>query len=90
MANLQELLVASALITTCESICTKGLLPESEEQNLRELIARCCRAFNVPSIAERVQSNVVDIEYARMVEAVTRGDWGMSTVTANECGRETK
>lgn len=73
MATLTELLAASALIVTCESICASGMLPEEEERDIRILIAKCCRAFNVPSIAERSQLNVLELsEYGKTVEAVAR------------------
>lgn len=70
MASLNELWAASALIVTCEKLISSGKLSEVDERNLRLLIARCCRAFNVPSIAERPIDD--DLTYARMVEAVTR------------------
>lgn len=51
--SLQQLLAASALIVTCERLVASGALAETEEQNLRVLIAKCCRAFEISSIAER-------------------------------------
>jgi len=53
MAELQQLLAASALLVTCEKIAGSGVLPEHEEQDLRRLIARACKAFEIPTIAER-------------------------------------
>lgn len=50
---LQQLLAASALIVTCEKIVAAGWLPETEERNLRLLIGRACRAYQITSIAER-------------------------------------
>jgi hypothetical protein len=52
-ASLQQLLAASALIVTCEKIVGSNWLPEAEEQNLRVLITRCCRAYGLATIAER-------------------------------------
>lgn len=51
--NLQQLLAASALIVTLERIASSGILPENEEMNVRILICRACRVFEIPSIAER-------------------------------------
>jgi hypothetical protein len=51
-ATLQQLIAASALITTCEKILRSGVLPEGDEQNLRELIVKCCRAFEIAPLAE--------------------------------------
>jgi hypothetical protein len=52
-ANLQQLLAASALIVTCERLASSGLLDEQQEGELRILICRACRAFEIPTIAER-------------------------------------
>ncbi|MDB5584848.1 MAG: hypothetical protein JWR80_10024 [Bradyrhizobium sp.] len=77
MADLRELLAASALITTCEKIAGSGFLPEADEQALRLVIAKACKAFEFPSIAERGPSCVIQIgdhdpEYRRTVESVAR------------------
>ena len=52
-ANLQQLLAASALIVTLERIASAGILAESDEADIRRLIVRACRAFEIPTIAER-------------------------------------
>ena len=57
--SLQQLLAASALITTCERICAMGYLPENEEQDIRVLIARASRAFQIDTIAERSASRPI-------------------------------
>lgn len=54
--NLQQLLAASALLVSAERIASSGILPESEEAELRLLICRVCRAFSIPTIAERGQT----------------------------------
>jgi hypothetical protein len=55
MASLQELLAATALIVTCEKIAASGVLSEQDEQALRLILAKACRTFEIPSIAERPQ-----------------------------------
>lgn len=79
MASLQELLAASTLIVTCEKLIALGRLPEQDEQALRIILVKVCRAFQMPTIAERdpERSNVVSIgdhdpEYRRTIETVTR------------------
>jgi hypothetical protein len=52
-ADLQQLLAASALIVTCERLASSGRLSEQEESEIRILICRACRAFNIPTVAER-------------------------------------
>lgn len=59
--QLQQLLAASALLVTCERLVGSGRLPEDEEKNLRLLIVRVCRAFEIPTIAEREYSNVINL-----------------------------
>lgn len=60
--SLQQLLAASAAVVTLEKIASSGVLPESEEQNVRVLIVRICRTFTFDSIAERVEfDNVVSL-----------------------------
>jgi hypothetical protein len=61
MATLQQLLAASALLVTCERLVGTGKLPEADEQELRMLIVRVCRAFDIPTIAEREFNNVVNL-----------------------------
>jgi hypothetical protein len=61
MASLQELMAASALVVTLERIASRGILPADEEANIRLLICRACRAFEIPTIAER-PSNVAVFE----------------------------
>jgi hypothetical protein len=53
MASLNELLAASALIVTCEKLCALGELPEADEQNLRVLILKACKAFEIAPLVER-------------------------------------
>ena len=50
---LQQLLAASALVMTLERIASSGVLPEQEEQDIRLLICRACRVFEMPTVAER-------------------------------------
>lgn len=52
-ANLQQLLAASALIVTCERLASSGILPDEQEAEIRVLICRACRAFEIPTVAER-------------------------------------
>ncbi len=52
-ANLQQLLAASALVVSCENICRAGLLPIEDEQKLRVLILKACKAFEITPLAER-------------------------------------
>ncbi|QPF86993.1 hypothetical protein IC762_12135 [Bradyrhizobium genosp. L] len=75
--NLQQILAASAMITTLERICSSGVLSERDESETRLMIYRACKAFSLPSVAERTSSNVIqigdhDIEYRQTIEAVTR------------------
>ena len=51
--GLQQLLAASALIITLERIASSGILPENDEADIRRMIVRACRAFEIPTIAER-------------------------------------
>lgn len=60
--NLQQLLAASALVVKCEKLCASGVLPESEEQTLRYLIIKVCKAFEIPTIAERPANNNADMD----------------------------
>ena len=68
--QLQQFLAANALIVTCEQIVGDGLLPEAEEQVMRLLIAKCCKAFEIPSIAERVPAN--DTSFDSQLDLITR------------------
>lgn len=68
-SDLQQLLAASALIITLERIASSGVLSHADERDARLLICRACRAFSIPSIAER-PSNVIDLETA--TEALVR------------------
>lgn len=61
-ANLQQLLAASALVVKCEKLCGSGVLPESDEQTLRFLIVKVCKAFEIPTIAERPANNNADMD----------------------------
>jgi len=51
--TLQQRLAASCLIVTCEKICTNGYLPADQEQALRVLIIKACKAFEIAPLAER-------------------------------------
>lgn len=51
--DLTQLLAASVMVLQLERIASSGMLPEDEEAKLRKLICRACRAFDIPSIAER-------------------------------------
>lgn len=58
--GLQQLLAASAMIVSLEKIAAAGVLPEAEEQKIRVLIIQACRAFEIPSIAERPAPHLVE------------------------------
>ncbi len=60
-AGLQQLLAASALIVTLERIASRGILPDNEEADIRVLICRACRAFDIPTIAERHVDSVPQV-----------------------------
>jgi hypothetical protein len=51
--SLRQLLAVSALIVSSEKIAARGILPEHEERELRELIVRVGNVFGMDSIAER-------------------------------------
>jgi hypothetical protein len=53
MASLNELVAASALIVTCEKIVAGGFLPEKDEQSLRVILIKACKAFEIAPLAER-------------------------------------
>lgn len=57
-APLQQLLAASALIVTLERIASSGVLAENDEADARRLICRACKAFELPTIAERPVAEV--------------------------------
>lgn len=61
-ATLQQLLAVSALVVKCEKLCGSGVLPEADEQTLRFLIAKVCKAFEIPSVAERPANNNADMD----------------------------
>jgi hypothetical protein len=67
--NLQHRLAASALISTLERICSSGVLSPEDECDARLLIARSCRAFSIPTIAERV-IQVGDHDEERILDLV--------------------
>lgn len=75
-ATLQQLVAASALITKCEKLCAQGLLPESDEQTLRYLLTKVCRAFEIPTLAERpANSNAnPDQQLSLVAQEMGRGD----------------
>lgn len=52
-ANLQQLLAASNLIVFAERMASSGRLTEEEEKDVRLMVCRVCKAFNIPTIAER-------------------------------------
>lgn len=59
--DLQQLLAASACIVTLERIASSGILPDEEEASVRVLICRACRAFEIPTIAERPIADVPQV-----------------------------
>lgn len=65
--SLQQLLAASALIVSLERIVSSGLLPENEEADIRRLICSACRAFEIPTVAERTPTQDHVFELARTV-----------------------
>lgn len=64
--TLTHLMAASAMATALQKICCSGVLPEAEEQNLRVLVVRSCRAFQIPTIAE------LPVEPARPIREFVR------------------
>jgi len=64
--TLLQLVAASALIETIEKQCRDGIHPEAEEMRLRELIAKACHAFKIPTIAEREYSEVIGLVHREM------------------------
>lgn len=61
MADLTQLLAASALILKLENHASSGLLSFEDEIDTRVLIVRACKAFGLDQMAERPVSNVIDI-----------------------------
>lgn len=61
-ANLQQLLAASACIVSLERIASSGVLPESDEAQVRQIICRACRAFQIPTLAERPANSNADLD----------------------------
>lgn len=55
--RLQQLLAASALVVFCERLAREGKLAERDETFLRELTVKVCRAFEIPTLAERPVAN---------------------------------
>ena len=51
--SLRQLLAVSAIIVSAEKIASSGVLPLSEEIELRELIVRVCGVFGMDTVAER-------------------------------------
>lgn len=63
------------LVGVCEGIAGSGLLNEDTEKLLREYIADACKAFGIPSVAERPSARVIQIgdhdpEYAQTIDIV--------------------
>ena len=56
---LHQQLAASSLIVFCEKIAGSGNLPEPDEITLRELIVKVCRAYDMPTVAERPARSLV-------------------------------
>jgi hypothetical protein len=63
MADLQELLAVSAMVTSCEQIVAAGVLPEAREAELRILIVRVSRAFGMPTVSERTPTPAANTNY---------------------------
>lgn len=51
--TLLQIVAASALVETLEKQCRDGIHSEPEEMRIRSLVVRACRAFEMPTIAER-------------------------------------
>ncbi|MCK7474044.1 MAG: hypothetical protein MZV49_12135 [Rhodopseudomonas palustris] len=49
------------LVTQAEIAVETGRLSENHELRLRHRIARCCKLFDIPSIAERADSSKVEV-----------------------------
>jgi hypothetical protein len=52
-ASLQQLLAASNLLVFAERMASSGRLSEQEEADVRLMIVRVCKAFDIPTLAER-------------------------------------
>lgn len=63
--ELQKLIAASAMITTLERIASSNVLPFEDEMDIRRLIIRAGRAFNLDALCER-PSNIIDLETATL------------------------
>jgi 6,7-dimethyl-8-ribityllumazine synthase len=50
---LQQLLAASNLLVFAERMASSGRLSEEEEKEVRVMIVRVCKAFDIPTVAER-------------------------------------
>lgn len=57
-ATLTQLLAASAMATALQRICSQGVLSEQQEAEMRILVVRSCRAFDIPTIAEAPAGDV--------------------------------
>jgi hypothetical protein len=75
-ASLPQLLAASALVVKCEKLCSAGLLPEQDEQTLRYLLTKVCRAFEIPTLAERPANSNADLnqQLSLVAQEMERGD----------------
>lgn len=51
--SLRQLLAVSAIVVSAEKIASSGVLPLSEEIELRGLIVRVANVFGMDTIAER-------------------------------------
>lgn len=75
-ATIQQLFAVCVLLTKCEKICAAGVLPEQDEQMLRFLIAKVCRTFEIPTLAERPanQNANPDQQLSLVAQEMERGD----------------
>lgn len=64
-ATLSQLMAASAMATALQRICSQGVLPVEQEQDLRILVVRSCRAFDIPTIAEASEQAPLKFELVR-------------------------
>lgn len=64
--TLQQLVAASAMITTLEHIAASGRLSIEQEKRVRRLVVQAARAFGFNTLAERPSSNVIDLEEATL------------------------
>jgi hypothetical protein len=61
-SGLKHLLAARQMIKVLERIASSGILPEADEAEIRQLICRACRAFEIPTLAERPANGNADMD----------------------------